>query len=553
MTRTECRQTRVWPDMEARITGDSPCLPPFGNELAKCDYAFLAVSVPNRAFVNWLEPVFQHAPEKARWEIVLALDPSYGTHQTGEVLARIYDLQQANSDRVSVRLLTPGKLAGAPPRLSLAIFSVPGEPVSASVGSSLSFGLGVPAAGDVNLWIALSASQTNDIRQLARAYWEVSAPLTKGRCEVPLLDPCQGNEEGYIHWQAFETMLSENPGSYEEPGSSIQDLPLTEDGKLDEDAIPPKENEPPPALEEHMPKIPAVVDEIQALYERGALVSVQLTVKPMSVPIPPSIFGQQGAQQVGAVKYKQQFSIDLFADEATAKDVERQRKLVTSLVQLFSYSFGTGKYWVPNSARTALNKAIDAAAKASQSTLTAAYGGDLEAFLQGRRPAIKQDLENIYKRFYPNQTMPADSVEKVVGLLRKRVDAAAKDGLAPRITSTAISFRYTTDTREDPWSDAVQLLTRIVVRSRELVTDQFKSRELKIADISVPDYISAMDALGDGLRTLIAEKGWKSAWVAERAQEELEALDAFSASDVEGPDRCQWIIELIRGKNGRAA
>jgi hypothetical protein len=85
------------------------------------------------------------------------------------------------------------------------------------------------------------------------------------------------------------------------------------------------------------------------------------------------------------------------------------------------------------------------------------------------------------------------------------------------------------------------------------VTDQFKSRELKIADISVPDYISAMDALGDGLRALIAEKGWKSAWVVERAQEELEALDAFSASDVEGPDRCQWIIELIRGKNGRAA
>lgn len=44
------------------------------------------------------------------------------------------------------------------------------EPVLASVGSSPAFGLGVPAAGDVNLWIALSASQTNDIRQLARAY-----------------------------------------------------------------------------------------------------------------------------------------------------------------------------------------------------------------------------------------------------------------------------------------------------------------------------------------------------------------------------------------------
>ena len=107
-------------------------------------------------------------------------------------------------------------------------------------------------------------------------------------------------------------------------------------------------------------------------------------------------------------------------------------------------------------------------------------------------------------------------------------------------------------TREDPWSEAVQLLTRIAVRSRELVTDKFKPRELKIADISVPDYIAAMDVLGDGLKTLIAEKGWKSPWVASRALDELEALDAFSASEANGPGSCQWIIELIKGKKKRA-
>lgn len=543
-----CGNSRVWPDMQARITGDSQCLPPFRKALLECSYAFLAVSVPNRVFVLWLEDVWQDVSVQSRWEVVLALDPSYGTHETGEVLSRVYTLQESSEGRLSARLLTPGKLGNTAPRLSLAIMSVPNEPVTASVGSSPAFGLGVPAAGDVNLWITLSASQTNDIRQLARAYWESSAKLTKGRCEVPLLDPCRGNEEGYIHWQAFEAMLNDSTDLFGQPGTSIRDLPLTPEGKLDEEAIPTSVSEPPPTLVDLMPKIPAVVDDIQALYERGALVSVQHKVKPMSVPIPASLFGQQGEQQVGALKYKQQFRIELFSDEATAKEVERQRKRITDLVQLFCYSFGTGKYWVPNAARTALNAAIDAASKTSKSSLSAAFGGDLEKFLAGRRPAIKQDLENIYKRFYPNTAMPSDSVEKVVDLLRNRVTGATKDGLAPKLTSTTISFRYSTDKREDPWTDAVMLLSKIAIRSRELIADRFKPRELKVADILLPDYLKAMNVLDDALVVLGFDKGWDSPWVIDRAIKEAEMLETLISSDAPGEVMCQRLIALIQGR-----
>ena len=107
----DCSQTGVWPDMQARITGESPCLPPFGEKLVACHYAFLAVCVPNRWFVQWIEQHWSRAPELARWEMVLALDPSYGTHDTGEILTRIYALQESSEGRLSARLLTPGKLA----------------------------------------------------------------------------------------------------------------------------------------------------------------------------------------------------------------------------------------------------------------------------------------------------------------------------------------------------------------------------------------------------------------------------------------------------------
>lgn len=542
----ECNSTRVWPDMQARVTGGSPCLPPFGPKLSACEYAFLAVAVPNRDFVGWLEHIWSNARRQARWEVVLALDPRYGTRDTGDVLARVFALQAASQGRLSARLLTPGKLSGAAPRLGLAILCVPGEPVSASVGSSPAFGLDVPSAGDVNLWITLSASEINDIRQLARAYWETAAELTKARCEVPLLEPCRGNEEGYIHWQAFESMLSDSPDLFMQPGTSINDLPLTPDGRLDESAITSTETAS-PALAVYVPTIPSVVDNIQSLYSQGALVSVQHKVKPMSVPIPASLFGQQGEQQIGTVRYKQQFRIELFADEATAKEVEEQRKRVTKLVQLFSYSFGTGKYWVPNTARAALNAAIDVAGEQSQSTLSTAYGGDLDKFLEGRRAAIKQDLENIYQRFYPNTAMPSGSLEKVLQLLRDRVDGAKKEGLAQKITSTLISFRFANDAREDPWSDAVQLLSRIAVRPRELLVDNFKRRELKIANISVPDYLKAMDVMGDALVELAFDKGCESPWVIDRARGEMAMLVAWEVSDEPGDERCRKLIDLIKG------
>ena len=147
--------------------------------------------------------------------------------------------------------------------------------------------------------------------------------------------------------------------------------------------------------------------------------------------------------------------------------------------------------------------------------------------------------------------MPSESVDKVIALLRDRAQGATKDGLAPKITSTTISFRYSTDQREDPWGDAVLLLTKIALRSRDLLTDSFKTRELKIADIALPDYLKAMDVTGDALIELALEKGCESPWVLARAREEMSALDAYRTSDDAGEKRCQWLIDLIKDRKQR--
>jgi hypothetical protein len=64
-------------------------------------------------------------------------------------------------------------------------------------------------------------------------------------------------------------------------------------------------------------------------------------------------------------------------------------------------------------------------------------------------------------------------------------------------------------------------------------------------------YLRAMNVMGDALVAMAQEKGWESPWVAERAQEELEALHAYGTSDDSGETRCQWLVDLIKGRKQR--
>lgn len=67
----------------------------------------------------------------------------------------------------------------------------------------------------------------------------------------------------------------------------------------------------------------------------------------------------------------------------------------------------------------------------------------------------------------------------------------------------------------------------------------------------MPDYLKAMNVMDDALVALALDKGWESPWVVERAREEMEALGAFGTSDDAGEHRCQWLVDLIKGRKQR--
>ena len=64
----------------------------------------------------------------------------------------------------------------------------------------------------------------------------------------------------------------------------------------------------------------------------------------------------------------------------------------------------------------------------------------------------------------------------------------------------------------------------------------------------MPDFLKAMNVMGDRLVELALEKGCASSRVVECAREEMDALEAYSASEDSGSTRCEWLIDLIKGR-----
>jgi len=83
---------------------------------------------------------------------------------------------------------------------------------------------------------------------------------------------------------------------------------------------------------------------------------------------------------------------------------------------------------------------------------------------------------------------------------------------------------------------------------RKLITDRFKPRGLKIANITVTDYLKAMNIMDDVLVTQILADGWQSPWVVDRARREIEKLNDVSNNDEPGETGCNRLIDLIKGR-----
>lgn len=542
----------VWPAMRERISGATNVGPPFTSALADAQNVFLACAAPTEGFFDFLQ---EHAPVSlgnAHWQILLGVDPAQGTDGLRAGLESLLTQQEKGGPTFQVRLLTPGLLAGAPPRFELALLRGAAEGSWVSVGSSPAFGLGVPGAGDLNVWMRLDAEVANGLREFAKALWSIGVPLSRALCDVPDLVPARGNEEGLIHWRAYEALVHGSTDLSQSGQRTIADLPVTSGGLLDEAVLDVEAESEGEALvnislDDTAPKVPALYSQIESLFRSGSLMAVSQQARPLAVPVPPSLFGQNSGLQIGAVRQKQSFTIDLFAEPVTVRAIEKLRTGAGELLKLFSYSFGHGRYWVPDRARSELDGAIDRLRERAEKEFGVALGADLESFLQRRRTAVGADLTAFFTRLFPGETMPAGKVDEVLALLKERVEAVRGSGFIPRMSSSRVSFEWREGGNTSLYADALTLVTQIARRPREILASSFEQRAVKPSGISIPAFLKAMDVLGDALLRSLTEDNWSKASVARSAESDLALIDRWAKEEAAEDTQLRRLYDLIAG------
>jgi hypothetical protein len=541
----------IWPSIAERTQSRSGSPPPFTGALRDAKQVVIASSAPSPEFFDWL---FKHGlPPRpgASCQILIGIDPGRGTIGLQDGLRRLLALGTATAGEPStgdfeVRLLTPALLGGARPRFELAITTDEGRGTQITLGTSPGFGLDTQTAGDLNLHTPLDPALCNGLRQFVLAMWSLAVPLRPALCEVPDLVPPRGNEEGRIHWMAYEAQIAH--GQSDGP-ATISRLPLCEDGSLDEEELAQGEAGADgealvEALNQAVPAVSPLQLRLAELFARGSLMAVGQQAKPLSVPVPPSTFGQEAEVRIGAVKQKQSFTIELFDDPGTRRQIEKLRTGASDLLKLFSFSFGHGRYWVPDCARSAMDAALAALNTRAEKEFGTALKGDAKQFLAGRRAAIETDLKAFFGKQFPNRAMPERTTDEVLWLLEKRIDAIQKGGFMPTLSASRVAFDTRASNPATRWSDALTLLRAIVKLPRDLLNDRYPESNIKGSDLSIPRYLKVMNVLDDQLVQTVTDQNWRATWIARAAEAQLDAIDIWESANVDPEFELQNLLEL---------
>lgn len=541
----------IWPTIAQRVDHHPGLPPPFTADLADAQQVIIASSAPTPKFFDWL---FEHVLPKhkaACCQILLGIDPSQGTLGLGAGLRYLHDLavtarEEEQEPGFEVRLLTPALLGGARPRFELAIVTVEGRGTTVTLGTSPGFGLDTRTAGDLNLHSPLDPALSNGLREFLLAMWSIAVPLNAALCDVPDLLPPRGNEEGYIHWQAYEAQIAHALGA---ELATMTDLPLREDGSLDEQTFAKSEaaaggESLTDALDKGVPAVSLLQLRLADLFAKGSLMAVGQQAKPLSVPVPPSIFGQEAEFRIGAVKQKQSFTIELFDDPRTRSQIEKLRTGASDLLKLFSFSFGHGRYWVPDCARSALKAALDALSTRAGQQFDEALQGNARRFLAERRDAIEGDLKAFFGKLFPNRPLPGHTTDEVLALLEKRIEAIRDGGFMPSISSSRVTFDTSTSDPATRWGDALTLLRAIVTLPRDLLSDRYPESSIKSSNLSVPDYLNAMNVLDDQLVRELNDENWKATWIAREAEAQLHTINQWQSAEFDPESELDHLLHI---------
>ena len=535
-----CHPPLVWPEPRAQAgQARYDAQPPFEILLRSCDLIAGLIVGASDPTVKWLDGLF-HEGRNRRASLVVALFPAGPTREEHLLSLKLLQSQVTAADRfLEIRIVAASRAFSSdfekpilPPTTLLAHDTSTGKSWLC-IGSVANVGKDEVRPASFNAVFQPDDALRDQWRRWFQYVFSCAAPLTPQTVRIPHLVPAQGDPAAAEAWAAFQAQCLKAEAD-ELPAVDAQTGEVT----AEPDGTPVK------AWDDGATALDPLAQRLQQVYARGSLVTVDETtrIKPLAIPVKATLLGQQSERMVGALTHKQAFTVQVL-DEHAAKEIEKCRR-ITDLMELLTYPLSSGNRWVPDLAKTLLEKELSARNATGITALKTALGGaSLADFVARRRQKITDDLNAMYQQLGKGTSVPDEKLTAVLADVENRFRAALHSRLTPRATYNQISPPdLTANAPDENWSQPLRLLLGSAMLLRESVTDPYFARRLAGLSFTEAEFHAAMNIFEDGIGRDVSQR---------HARDELKALDEIQESQRNPKAKCAAVWNLIAAKTRR--
>jgi hypothetical protein len=531
----------IWPESRALLGmaqyADSP---PSKKCLASADLISGVLVGVDDGSIEWLT-AFLKRDLPCRICLVLALPAAGPTRE--EHLRALHMLQASRTThekKIDLRLLPLNRSYDGdcerfilPPTAIQAHESTTGQTMM-SVGSTGDAGHDPTILGSLNMVFQPDATLRDEWRRWFQFVFESAAPLTEDNVLIPHLVPAKGDPEAAARWEAYlQSCLSRKVASEQIPAVDPKtgEVIATTDGKQVE------------PWDAGITELDPLAQVFQKVYAEGWLVTVDETtrIKPLAIPLKATLMGQQSERIIGAVTQKQSFTLKVLDDDAD-KAMEKFRK-VTDLLNLLTLPLSNGNRWLPESARSLLEKEVEARNIAGRQALIKALGGkeakDIASFIAARKESIRKNVNEMYRQLGQGDAVPEDKFQEVLREVEKRLSGALNARVTPRLVFNRIAAPPLAGKSPDEnWSQPLSLISHAAKSLRESVSDPYFIRQFSGLSFGEKVFREVFNPFGDQVATSQDQQHCK---------DELRVIEAILDSELPIKARCQMLWHLTQG------
>lgn len=532
----------IWPDArQHEETGQYAELPPSHSLFLNVGLISALLVGHAEETVAWLAELLQ-SELKRRVVIVVVVYPASPTREEHlRVIDELLASKKHPETTLEVKLLPVQAFGGdgterrmtLPPTVIQGVNEATGQTVM-SIGSVGDAGCDAAILGSFNVVFRPDDALRDAWRKWFQYILCRAAPLNDQTMKIPQVAPAKGDPEAAELWQAFvQACQDQESAAVATPTVD----PVT--GEVTADS----EGKAVQSWDAGVTALDPLAQLLQQVYSNGWLVTIDeaTRIKPLSVPVKATLLGQQSERNVGAVKQKQSFTLQVLDDEVD-KAIEKCRK-VTDVMELLTYQLSQGNRWIPDAAKGLLDKELQARNGQGQKVLKEALGGDVKSFIARRREAIRKDLNEMYQQLGQGKAVPADKLQAILDDIQKRLTTALDARVTPRAVYNRIGPPdLTAKAPPENWNQPLSLLVQAAKLFRESQTDAYFPRRLSGLAFTKDEFEKACDIFGDSI-LVKPESG--------RAKEELKTLQEIADADGTPRARCDRVLAIIKGQSER--